>query len=98
MAELVECKHMFSNGTEYQWFLENFCDRCTRFRNGYCRTFRMCEKARFDEKYFPYSDLMEYKECYAGKVCKRFTQDKQVKKWHRHECDGQIEMVVKPND
>lgn len=90
-AELVECTRMFSNGTEYGWFLEHQCDLCTRFRKGYCRTFRMMEKARFDEKYFPYSELLEYKG-YAGKKCKRFTTEKPVKKWHRHEVNGQVRM------
>lgn len=46
MSKLIPCKTMFSNGTEYQWFLEHQCDQCTRFRKGYCRTFRMMEKAR----------------------------------------------------
>lgn len=93
MAELVECKHMFSNGSEYEWFIEHNCDRCTRFKKGYCRTFRMTEKARWDEKYFPYSDLMEYEQ-YAGKVCKRFTTEKPIKKWHRKQIDGQMEMKL----
>ena len=51
----------------------------------------MTEKARCDEKYFPYSDLMEYEQ-YAGKVCKRFTTEKPIKKWHRKQIDGQTEM------
>ena len=93
MAKLIECERMFSNGTEYEWFLENQCFQCTRFRNGYCRTYRMMELARFDEKRFPYDQLMDY-EKYGGKVCKRFTNEKPVKKWHRHEVDGQIEMEI----
>lgn len=97
MAELIECKTMFSNGTEYEWFLEHNCFRCTRFRKGYCRTYRMTEKARWDEKYFPYDDLMDYKG-YAGKKCKRFTEEKPVKKWHRHEIEGQISMEEVANE
>ena len=97
MAELIERKTMFSNGTEYEWFLEHNCFRCTRFRKGYCRTYRMTEKARLDEKYFPYDDLMDYKG-YAGKECKRFTEEKPVKKWHRHEVEGQIEMGEVANE
>ena len=93
MADLIECKSVFSNGTEYCWFIEHQCDRCTLYRNGRCRTFRRMEMARLDEKYFPYSDLMDYKE-YAGKVCKRFTTEKPGKKWHRHEIKGQMEMEI----
>ena len=93
MAELIECKPMFSNGTEYEWFLEHNCFRCTRFRKGYCRTYRMTEKAMLDEKYFPYSDLMDYKG-YAGKVCKRFTTEKPAVVRHMKQIEGQIEMEV----
>ena len=89
--ELVECGSLFSNGTEYEWFLEHQCYKCTKFRKGYCRTYRMTELARFNEKYFPYSDLMDYKH-YGGKVCKRFTTEKPEKKWHRKEVDGQTSM------
>lgn len=93
MAEMIECKTMFSNGTEYEWFLENQCFRCTRFRKGYCRTYRMTEKARLDEKYFPYDDLMDYKG-YGGKACKRFTTEKLRVVRHVKQVEGQIEMVV----
>lgn len=84
---------MFSNGSEYEWFLENYCYCCTRFRKGYCRTYRMTEKARWDEKYFPYSDLMDFKGV-GGKACKRFTDAKPEKKWHRHQIEGQTEMEI----
>ena len=91
VPELVECDSLFSNGTEYELFLEHQCDKCTRFRNGHCRIYNACEMARFDEKYFPYSDLMDYKH-YGGKVCKQFTTEKPEKKWHRKEVDGQTSM------
>ena len=94
MAELVPCKHMFSNGSEYMHFIETQCDKCTRFKNGYCRTFRMTDKARWDEKYFPYDDLLEYEQ-YAGKVCKRFTTEKpKRKKSVRKEIEGQISIEI----
>lgn len=94
MAELIECKTMFSNGTEYEWFLEHNCFRCVRFRKGYCRTYRMTEKARWDEKYFPYDDLMDYKG-YGGKECKRFTTEKQNVVRHKKQIKGQMEMKLK---
>ena len=93
MAKLIECTTMFSNGSEYEWFLEHNCFRCTRFRKGYCRTYRMTEKARWDEKYFPYADLMDY-EGYGGKECKRFTDEKQTRVRRPKQLDGQIEMEV----
>ena len=96
-AELIECTSVFSNGTEYMWFLEHQCERCTRFRNGHCRTYRMIEQARWDEKCFPYADLMDHQK-YAGKVCKKFTDEKPVKKWHRHEVEGQTEMECVSNE
>lgn len=93
MAELIECKHMFSNGTEYELFLEDQCDVCTRFRNSRCRIYNAIEKARWDEKFFPYSDLMEY-ERYGGKVCKQFTTEKPVIKRHRKQITGQTRMTL----
>ena len=92
-AELIECKTMFSNGTEYEWFLEHQCFQCTRFRKGSCRIYRRTEDARFDEKYFPYDDLMDYKG-YGGKACKQFTTERPKVIWHRKQMDGQIMMEV----
>jgi len=97
MTELVECKYMFSNGSEYELFLESQCFRCTRFKKGYCRTYRMLEKARWDEKYFPYSELMDFKK-YGGKVCKRFTTEKQTRKHTAKPIAGQITMEVSGDD
>lgn len=88
--ELVPCTHMFSNGSEYEYFIEKNCENgCTRFRKGYCRVFRMTEKARFDPKYFPYDALMEY-EHYAGKYCKRYTTEKPIRTRHQKQIEGQI--------
>lgn len=91
-AEQIECKTMFSNGTEYEWFLEHQCFRCARFRKGYCRTYRMTEQARWDEKYFPYDDLMDFKG-YGGKTCKRFTTDI-VRNRKQKQVEGQIRMML----
>ena len=64
---------MFSNGSEYEWFLDRYCFNCTRFRNWHCRILRKIEMARWiGEKSFPFDDLLDY-EVYAGKVCKSFT-------------------------
>lgn len=93
MAELTECKSVFSNGTEYMWFLENQCERCTRFRNGRCRIYSAIEQARWDENCFPYADLMDYKG-YAGKECKRFTTEKPAVQRQRKQIDGQIRMTL----
>ena len=93
-VKLVECKSVFSNGTEYMWFLENYCDNCTRCRNGRCRILNAIEKARWDEKYFPFKDLNDI-EGYAGKYCKSFTREPaQRKRPRRKQVPGQIELEV----
>lgn len=87
---LVPCTSMFSNGSEYEWFIENNCENgCTRFRKGYCHVFQMTEKARFDPKCFPYDALMEY-EHYAGKYCKHFTTAIPTRKRKPKQIEGQI--------
>ena len=94
MRELKPCNHIFSNGSEYEFFLDSQCYRCTLYRKGHCRTFRMIEKARWEEKYFPYDDLMDYVK-YAGKVCKRFTTEKQTrKKAVKKQIDGQLSILA----
>ena len=76
----VPCRHMFSNGTEYEYFLETQCFECTRFRKGRCRIVYAIELARFvGEKAFPFDDLLEW-EHYAGKACKSFTTERAARK------------------
>lgn len=53
----------------------------------------MTEKARWDEKYFPYADLMDFKG-YGGKACRRFTEEKQTRRRIVKQIDGQISMEV----
>lgn len=76
----------FSNGTEYEIFLENFCFRCKHGKinedgyaeypeNGGCKTWDAMENARFDIDLFPCDDVVMIKE--EGKmplwnVCKHF--------------------------
>ncbi len=54
----------FSSGTEYEWFLEQFCERCTEHKlredgfpefpdNGGCPIRDALENARFDVSQFP---------------------------------------------
>lgn len=89
---LVPCTRMFSNGSEYEWFIENNCmNGCTRFRKGYCRIFRMTEKARFDPKYFPYDALLQY-ERYAGMECKHYTTAIPSRKRKPKLIEGQLTM------
>ncbi len=70
----VPCKHMFSNGTEYEFFLETQCfNGCTRYRQHNCRILNAIEKARWvGESAFPFRDLLDW-EHYGGKACKSFT-------------------------
>lgn len=85
----VKCTTMFSNGTEYEWFIEHYCMKCARYRKGYCRTYRRTEQARWDEKYFPYEDLLDHTR-YAGKACKRFTEELPKVERHRKQVEGQV--------
>lgn len=86
----IPCKHMFSNGTEYELFLETQCFKCTRFRKWRCRIVNACEMARFlGEKVFPFDDLMDW-ERYGGKTCKSFTTIPIARKpRQRKQIDGQ---------
>lgn len=87
--ELVPCKRIFSNGSEFEWFIETQCEKCRRFRNGKCKIYNACCAAMWNEKKFPYDYLMEY-EHYAGKICKLFT-DKPIKRKRReHIIQGQV--------
>lgn len=73
-GDLIPCRYVFSNGSEFEYFIETQCEKCTRFRKGRCRTYNACWNAMNDKKYFPFSDLLDI-EGYAGKRCKRFTDE-----------------------
>lgn len=89
------CKHVFSNGTEYEWFLSNNCYRCTRYRNGKCRVFNALENARWDESLFPFADLAETKITHT-KFCIRMTTDKPKRIRNKKQIEGQTEIEVTP--
>ena len=91
MIEPVPCTRIFSNGTEFEFFIEIQCAKCFRFRNGKCRIFNACMDARYDASKFPYSDLLEF-EHYAGKRCKSFTDKPLERKRRNVQIVGQIEM------
>lgn len=86
--EWIDCTKLFSNGTEYEIFLER-CEHCTRYRNMRCRILTACEMARFDEKYFPYKDLMDHAR-YGGKRCRHFTTEKPRRKKRVGSIEGQM--------
>lgn len=91
--EWVDCTKVFSNGTEYELFLER-CDHCTRFRAGRCRVVQACERARWDEQCFPYKDLQDHAR-YGGKRCRHFTTEKQRRKKRcGRQADGQTKMKL----
>ena len=75
----IPCERIFSNGTEFEWFLEQNCERCKRFRNGKCKVYNLCWDARFDKTKFPYEYLLDFASGLGGKVCKLFT-DKPIKR------------------
>ena len=90
MADLIECKSMFSNGSEYEWFIEHNCDTCKRFRNWQCAIIHELENARFDESLFPYDKLWDFDGGIAGKKCKHWSNEP-IKR-HRRNVKGQISM------
>lgn len=89
------CSYMFSNGTEYEIFLDMYCFKCKRFRNWHCKTVWAMEKARFEgEKAFPFGDLEQGKRTH-WKYCKRFTEEPIFRgKRHRKPLQEQIKMEV----
>ena len=91
MSETVPCESVFSNGTEFEWFVENQCEKCTRFRNEKCRIFRACCAAMWDISKFPYDDLLDFKGGYAGKLCKNFTKEPIKRSRRVHNPKGQLD-------
>ena len=92
----IPCKSMFSNGTEYEFFLETQCfNGCTRFRKGQCRIYHRIEDARWvGKEVFPFDDLLDW-EHYAGKACKSYTTKPLERKKPQHKVDkNQIEMEI----
>lgn len=76
MSEWVDCKHLFSNGTEFEWFLDTQCfNGCKLFRNGKCRIYNAICYAMIDKNKFPYDDLLENAKWYAGMKCKSYTTE-----------------------
>ena len=71
MPELIPCKHIFSNGSEFEWFIETQCMKCKRLRNGKCRIYNACLDAQYDSSKFPYDDLLDY----AGGMAMRLTNN-----------------------
>lgn len=92
MAKLKDCTTMFSNGSEYMWFIEHNCDSCSRFRNWQCAIVHRLENARFDETMFPYEYLYDYADGLAGKKCKEWTSEPIKRK--RRNVNGQISMDI----
>lgn len=94
MPETVPCKHIFSNGSEFEWFIETQCMKCKRLRNGLCRIYNACLDAQYDVKKFPYDDLLDYADGYAGKLCKHFTDKPIERKRRNRPIKGQLELEV----
>lgn len=94
MPELIPCKHIFSNSSEFEWFIETQCMKCKRLRNGKCRIYNACLDAQYDASKFPYDDLLDYSGGYAGKQCKHFTDKPIERKRRNHIVKGQMKMEV----
>ena len=91
MANLIDCKSVFSNGTEYMWFIEHNCDTCKRFRNWQCSIVHQIENAMLDESLFPYDKLWDFEGC-VGKRCKEWS-DVPIKRQRRN-VKGQTRMDI----
>ena len=79
MPKLIACRHIFSNGTEFELFMER-CFRCSRYRNDHCRILNACYKAMWNLDEFPYDDLMEWDNGYGGKSCRHYTEEPMSRK------------------
>ena len=80
---------IFSSGTEYEIFLDNFCYRCKAcvllddgfpalVENGGCKILDAMERARFDSARYPAEEIAQIEE--DGKVkyfhvCRKFETD-----------------------
>ena len=83
-AKTIPCKHIFSNGTEFEIFLGHQClNGCVKYRNDNCRILNRIYDAMFDESKFPFSDLLDF-EGIGGKVCKSYSIVKVEKKRNPH--------------
>ncbi len=66
MNELFQPSKPFSNGTEYEVFLDNFCCRCTKYKTDknnkteWCPTAYALECARWDENKWPSEKLIRF--------------------------------------
>ena len=76
--EWTDCTSTFSNGTEFQIFLER-CEKCTKYRAARCRIVAACYKAMYEEECFPFKDLQDHAR-YGGKRCRHFTTEIQHRK------------------
>ena len=67
----------FSNGTEYEWFRYQFCERCLNYKEnekgfpeypdkGGCPVLDAMENARFDISQFPSEDIRELTNAKTG--------------------------------
>lgn len=91
MSIVMKPSKPFSSGTEYEIFMDSFCNRCKHGKinangfpeypeNGGCKIWDAIECARFDKSLFPASDLPQIEA--DGKVkywhiCKGFETDDQ---------------------
>ena len=89
MSEWHDCKTMFSNGTEFEFFMDSQCSDCVRYRNDHCRILNRCYEAMFDKAKFPFGDLLDH-EKYANKKCKHRTLEPLKRKRNVRQIEGQM--------
>ena len=89
MSIVLKPSKPFSNGTEYEVFMYNFCHRCKHGiineegfaeypEKGGCKIWDAMENARFDTSLFPCNDVVQLErngEVERWNVCKHFETD-----------------------
>lgn len=82
LSKIYSKSNVFSNGTEYEIFLDNYCNKCRHGKlredgfpefpeQGGCPIWDAMENARFDASQFPSDDILEVRD-----------RDGNVLSWH----------------
>ena len=76
MPETKPCESIFSNGTQFEIFMETQCFKgCVYYRNDHCRILNRIYLAMIWPEKFPFEDLLDAVE-YGNKYCKRYSTDR----------------------
>ena len=80
IPETKPCEHIFSNGTQFEIFMETQClNGCVYYRNDHCRILNRIYLAMILPEKFPYDDLLDAVK-FGNKYCKRYSMDRKPRK------------------